>query len=849
MNRIPSPRLASYASDTKGDIAILTGLAILMFIIFISLSTNINRAYRLQTDMQQAADIGSLAGAITMGLEDPEKPDDAKILELADKYYQANIGEIPGGGTWSAALNEQDVAINRSERTVRLTPKGELPKVFLGGGERMAVAAPATAHSPEPQLPDLEVAIAFDITTSMVVGGSAQRASFDGPILKNQATVAYNTGKLDDAKDAATMLVETLFKAKRSNNTILISVIPFSSAVRLNYPEAPYDRWMNQERLARLNDAGEKEGSKPGQVWNGCIINNRPTSAYPNPDLDDIVPAKLALLPYDFGAPLWQVYQNDVRSVSSRTGRKHHQYAYRWQPDHLVSNPQQQLMNEYTLFVERGVNVAVPPSPGGGGGGVPGPSVPTGPSYTDLGVGGVFEPGGKPESYAVRPNLPPRSEKGISGGDADIDVPVDKNVGAQANSTDLPGTDGSNVGDEFAGGVPGGVPNGFEGRNGGATPGGLPDSGSANANANADPNANGFTNAGGECGGAGFADFGGEITGGPGQATASSSGNGTASSFANTPTTRLRGSSRAYGTGKCENDPGRDGAGPNDQAGKNGNRKNGRPSANRPGAGGAGERPGPTNGLPHTGSNELEEPKAYCLIPPIKPLTDNKNDIVAHLQSFEIDEVNFNSQGNFGIAGTIGQFGMLWAWRTLSPEWKGLWSIDKTPADRPADFGKEVYKAIIYLSDGKGEIPEEYGAYGNKISTIPASNEGESSLYETFLAKALVANKTSRYLDAAWKQFDWTAHGLKAKTYKEADKELDTKLADLCNVIRKEPAISVFTVGFDVLNAGGQEAVDALTGCATTPKHAYIVADAAELQDAFKKIVRDLGQLQIRMVE
>jgi len=52
----------------------------------------------------------------------------------------------------------------------------------------------------------------------------------------------------------------------------------------------------------------------------------------------------------------------------------------------------------------------------------------------------------------------------------------------------------------------------------------------------------------------------------------------------------------------------------------------------------------------------------------------------------------------FGNTGT-GRFeeAMAWAWRLLSPKWKGDWG----PIDYPADFSSDTRKVVIYLADGR----------------------------------------------------------------------------------------------------------------------------------------------------
>jgi len=71
--------------------------------------------------------------------------------------------------------------------------------------------------------------------------------------------------------------------------------------------------------------------------------------------------------------------------------------------------------------------------------------------------------------------------------------------------------------------------------------------------------------------------------------------------------------------------------------------------------------------------------------------------------------------------GTMGNLGLAWGWRVLSPSWRGLWGAP-TPGDMPFDYDKPLMdKVIVMLTDGNnqwydhppsGPDGSDYGGYG-----------------------------------------------------------------------------------------------------------------------------------------
>lgn len=77
-----------------------------------------------------------------------------------------------------------------------------------------------------------------------------------------------------------------------------------------------------------------------------------------------------------------------------------------------------------------------------------------------------------------------------------------------------------------------------------------------------------------------------------------------------------------------------------------------------------------------------------CPPPVVKPLTDQKADLVA--------EVNSYSANGY----TSGHLGVQWAWNLVSPKWGGIWGGDSAPESYEKVKDKKLMKAVVLMTDG-----------------------------------------------------------------------------------------------------------------------------------------------------
>jgi hypothetical protein len=183
-------------------------------------------------------------------------------------------------------------------------------------------------------------------------------------------------------------------------------------------------------------------------------------------------------------------------------------------------------------------------------------------------------------------------------------------------------------------------------------------------------------------------------------------------------------------------------------------------------------------------------PNWFCPVNEITSLTDQRSTI-----DDAIEALDARSGG-----GTQTSTGLVWAWRTISPRWQGLWH-GPTPNDLPLDYGEpNMTKAIVFMTDGIADIGWERMAYG----FLSDGNLGTTS-------------------ESA------------------AEAEVNSRLTTICNAIKAE-GVLVFSVMFAVTDPTIETTY---RNCASEPAYFFNSPTGDELDDAFRQIGRRLASLRL----
>ncbi len=196
-----------------------------------------------------------------------------------------------------------------------------------------------------------------------------------------------------------------------------------------------------------------------------------------------------------------------------------------------------------------------------------------------------------------------------------------------------------------------------------------------------------------------------------------------------------------------------------------------------------------------TSSSYANGPNLACPTP-ILPLTAEKSTVTDAI----------DAMGAYRRFGTMSNVGMSWGWRTVSPDWQGLWGGD-TPADLPLPYDEPLMdKAVILLTDGwnqwSGYSNDYYTAYGYP-------DDGE-----------LVDPVTTSSSRA----------------------ELNSRLTDTCMAM-KEAGVVIYAITFQV--GDEQDLKDLYETCASGSDRYFDSPSNSELQNVFEAIGQDLSNLRV----
>src|SRR5680860_219514 len=234
-----------FARETKGNVAILFGLAIIPIILGVGVAVDYGRALSVRSRMADAADASALAVGSWTDLSS------AEIQTKAQQFFNANY-PASSLGTASAV----NVSVVGNDITVKVT--GVVPTTFMKLANINSVNVGASSTVTKKQR-KIELALVLDTTGSMDSGG-----------------------KMTSLKSAAKKMVQTLFKGNKSD--VKIAVVPFSGAVNVGTDNENAD-WIddgsypNMSNIAKEDhdfDNGDNvfdliDDMKGRQSWGGCV--------------------------------------------------------------------------------------------------------------------------------------------------------------------------------------------------------------------------------------------------------------------------------------------------------------------------------------------------------------------------------------------------------------------------------------------------------------------------------------------------------------------------------------------------------------------------------------------------
>ncbi|MCB1531004.1 MAG: hypothetical protein H6853_04390 [Rhodospirillales bacterium] len=173
--------------------------------------------------------------------------------------------------------------------------------------------------------------------------------------------------------------------------------------------------------------------------------------------------------------------------------------------------------------------------------------------------------------------------------------------------------------------------------------------------------------------------------------------------------------------------------------------------------------------------NTYYGPKYHCPVQPIVPLSSD--------QDLLVDSINNMTADGF----TLGNYGMVWGWRVISPE---------EPFTEGAEYDDNEWdKAILMMTDGVNTMNHAYTAYG------------------------------------------------KTNQHSISPDDLNDRFAEVCDAI-KEEGIIIYTVTF--YSGVDEETKDFYRACATDITKYHDAPSQEDLIEVFEQISRELSNLHIK---
>lgn len=213
--------------------------------------------------------------------------------------------------------------------------------------------------------------------------------------------------------------------------------------------------------------------------------------------------------------------------------------------------------------------------------------------------------------------------------------------------------------------------------------------------------------------------------------------------------------------------------------------------------------------------------------PPITPLVASKTTVQAAIANMQ----------PWHRGGTFSNLGLAWGWRTLSPNWRGLWDGDD-PAEMPLDYDEpNMEKVVILLTDGNNQWYDWPGATWGSGADKRYSGLPGSSKYPN-----------SSTLDDDYPGADYTAYGrlsegrLGTTNNNAVDDAIDDRMFEMCTTM-KDSEIIIYTITFG--GSPGSATQNLFRACASEDDMYFHAPSNSTLQQVFATIADELSNLRI----
>jgi len=144
---------------------------------------------------------------------------------------------------------------------------------------------------------------------------------------------------------------------------------------------------------------------------------------------------------------------------------------------------------------------------------------------------------------------------------------------------------------------------------------------------------------------------------------------------------------------------------------------------------------------------------------PLVPLTSQRTDIINRINEMDIPPLQ---NPELGYGGTLINQGLVWGWRTISPNWRSFWKQSNgtaIDASLPLDYDTDnSAKAVVIMTDGLNFLPDRRARQGSGGPYFFAQRPPENFVVND--ANLAGGSKIAMSADSYFNDVDNSAYGL-----------------------------------------------------------------------------------------
>jgi Flp pilus assembly protein TadG len=223
-------RLRRFVRRRNGNIAVLTGLALIPLVCAAGVAVDTTRAYVVKTQLGSALDAAVLAVGSTISNSN------TTLATQLQNYFTANFPMSPLVTSVSVTTVPQNADLTSPTVTAQATATVPMTFMRVVGIDSI----PVTVTSQVQKTQGLEVALVLDNTGSMLCGPNDGAPNYSdsacsGGVIATDTTCSNssNQARICELRNAANQFINTIFNAVTVSDQLYVSVVPYVTTVNV----------------------------------------------------------------------------------------------------------------------------------------------------------------------------------------------------------------------------------------------------------------------------------------------------------------------------------------------------------------------------------------------------------------------------------------------------------------------------------------------------------------------------------------------------------------------------------------------------------------------------------------